>query len=251
MGGLGLLNPAVEAETAHTTPCEVTKPLVDRLLGRTKCPMAEVFPIRTQLQLNHGEPNPVSWKIDQHLLKIACLTRCSAPFWLPKSRVCCRCICWVSGEIQKDVCVVWKWWVCEDLKEVSKIGFSSATCLSSFLYFRIYLSRSHSESRVVFWAIGNIWRPCGFHGGRRRQRKGHCADVASKTHQCQERNRLFGSRVTNIRERSARPTTRRTTIGAGSEERRCGTRSEERASITISQEKGRRTRSQERGSART
>ena len=48
-------------------------------------------------------------------------------------------------------------WVCEDLKEVLKIGFSSVTCLSSFLYFRISLSLSlsHSESRVVFWAIGN------------------------------------------------------------------------------------------------
>ena len=43
MGGLGLLNPAVEAETAHTSACKVTKPLVDSLLGRTECPMAEVF----------------------------------------------------------------------------------------------------------------------------------------------------------------------------------------------------------------
>ena len=45
------------------------------------------FLIRTQLQLNHGEPKPVSWKINQHLLKIACLTRCSLQFWLPKIRV--------------------------------------------------------------------------------------------------------------------------------------------------------------------
>ena len=43
MGGLGLLNPAVEAETTHTSACKITKPLVDSLLGRTECPMAEVF----------------------------------------------------------------------------------------------------------------------------------------------------------------------------------------------------------------
>ena len=43
MGGLGLLNPAVEAEIAHTSACKITKPLVDSLLGRTECPMAEVF----------------------------------------------------------------------------------------------------------------------------------------------------------------------------------------------------------------
>ena len=41
--GLGLLNPTVEAETAHTSACKVTKPLVDSLLGQTECPMAEVF----------------------------------------------------------------------------------------------------------------------------------------------------------------------------------------------------------------
>ena len=38
-----MLNPAIEAETAHTSACKVTKPLVNSLLGRTKCPMAEVF----------------------------------------------------------------------------------------------------------------------------------------------------------------------------------------------------------------
>ena len=43
MGGLGRLNPAVEAETALTSACKVKKPLVDSFFGRTECSMAEVF----------------------------------------------------------------------------------------------------------------------------------------------------------------------------------------------------------------
>ena len=110
-------------------------------------------------------------------------------------------------------------------QEVSKIGFSSVTCLSSFLYFRINLSLSLSLSlsfafRVTCGVLGYWQHLATVRVSWRKEttRKGQCADVTSRTHQYRERNRLFGSRVTNVRERSARPTTRRTTIGAGSEE---------------------------------
>ena len=55
--------------------------------------------------------------------------------WNPEG--CLRCV---------KIMILWK---------VSKFGFSSVTCLSSFLYSWTYLSRSHFQSRVVFWAIGN------------------------------------------------------------------------------------------------
>ena len=64
--------------------------------------------------------------------------------------------------------------------------------------------------------------------GDDKELKGQCVDVASRAHQYRERKILFGSRVTNVRERSARPTARRTAIGSGSQEKRCGKRSQEK-----------------------
>ena len=43
MGGLGLANPASEAEFAYATARQVTKPLVETILGQNERPMAEVF----------------------------------------------------------------------------------------------------------------------------------------------------------------------------------------------------------------
>ena len=43
MGGLGLANPASEAEFAYATARQVTKPLVESILGQNERPMAEIF----------------------------------------------------------------------------------------------------------------------------------------------------------------------------------------------------------------
>ena len=43
MGALGLANPASEAEFAYATARQVTKPLVESILGQNERPMAEVF----------------------------------------------------------------------------------------------------------------------------------------------------------------------------------------------------------------
>ena len=83
---LGLLNPVVEAETIHTSACKVTKPLVDSLLGRTECQMAEVFSGQNTASIESRRAKACLMKNLQRLLKIACITRCSVPFWLPKRR---------------------------------------------------------------------------------------------------------------------------------------------------------------------
>ena len=43
MGGLGLANPTSEAEFAYATARQVTKPLVESILGQNERPMAEIF----------------------------------------------------------------------------------------------------------------------------------------------------------------------------------------------------------------